>query len=1124
MRTSFSRLLLTSLFAISSLVICWGASVPQSFGTEKSAPAVLKSAYGHPPLVFEPNTGQTDPSVRFLARTRAMTVFFTDTEAVMVLSRSEQPLYDPQRRLKELPKLTQTVVRMKLVGAQKLSEWTGLDKQPGISNYFVGNDPKQWRTSIPNYGRAEARGVYPGVDLICYGTQGQLEYDLAVAPGADPAQVQLAWEGTESLRLNANGDLVLATQLGDVVQKRPRVYQEIGGKQVEVASKYVLAQGNRVRFELARYDRSRRLWIDPVVLAYSTYLGGSSNNYPSGIAVDTAGSAYVVGYTQSTNFPTDSAYQSTYQGGWDAFVTKLAATGSALVYSTYLGGSGYDQANGIAVDATGSAYVVGDTQSANFPTMSPFQSTLQGSENAFVTKLAPAGNALVYSTYLGGSREDIGLGIAVDAPGAAYVTGNATSTNFPLQSPFQSTFQGDGAAFVTKLAPTGNALVYSTYLGGSDSNGGSGIAVDSTGAAYVTGYTDSPDFPTQSAYQATYQGGMDAFVTKLAPAGNALVYSTYLGGSSRDVGSGIAVDSTGAAYVAGYTYSANFPTQSAYQATYPGEIDAFVTKLAPAGNALAYSTYLGGSSNDSGQGIAVDASGSAYVVGYTQSTNFPTQSAYQATLQGGGLDAFVTKLAPAGNALAYSTYLGGSGPDQGFGIAVDATGAAYVTGFTGSVDFPTESAYQNTNLAGASAYTGFVTKFAPFGSAPATPAITTLSPSSATAGGAAFSLAVNGSGFVQQSVVQWNGSSLATTYVSSTQLTASVPANLIAAAGVASISVVNAGNLISNIVLFSINTAANTVPSITGLSPSSVAAGSPAFSLVVNGTNFASTAVVQWNGSSLSTTFVSETELIASVPANLVASQGSASITVLSPGGTVSNTATFFITAATASTTASVPEFGTGGGFITGFYVVNSGDQPASFTITFRDDNGDLVSLSFNGLPSASALSDTIPAYGSGYYEAGNPAAALVAGSALVSSEPSITVQGIFRRHGADNSYYEAAIFTSGGNYEVMFPFDDTTFAAANEQIFTGIAIANMDPMISADVTCTARDPQGNIIPNAVSVPALNPLGHWANYSFPALTGLRGTLDCSSNTKIGVIALRFLGYNGMASLPVIPIR
>jgi hypothetical protein len=515
--------------------------------------------YGNLPLAFEPNVGQTDARVRFLARGGGMTAFFADTETVMVLTRSRRANKPdgPGHQDSRPGEIEQAVVRMKLTGASQRRRPIGLERLPGISNYFLGNDPAKWRTDVPRYARVQYGDVYPGIDLVWYGNRERLEYDFVVAPGADPKQIRVAYEGAESLRVEANGDLVLRTRLGEVRQQKPHVYQESGGNPVEVATRYAIMARNRVGFELAGYDRNRELCIDPVVLVYSTYLAGgsvglatSSDDGGSAIAVDGTGSVYVTGTTGSPKFPTQAPYQAKLQGAENVFVTKLTPGGNALVYSTYLGGSGFDAGRGIAVDGTGSAYITGYTRSANFPTQSPYQANRYGFSSAFVTKLTPGGNALVYSTYLGGGNfdahldvADSGNGIAVDGTGSAYITGFTYSRDFPTQSPYQAKLQGYYNAFVTKLTPAGNALVYSTYLGGSDYDSGNGIAVGGTGSAYITGYTYSTDFPTQSPYQAKGRG--NAFVTKLTSAGNALVYSTYLGGNGDDFGEGIAVDGTG---------------------------------------------------------------------------------------------------------------------------------------------------------------------------------------------------------------------------------------------------------------------------------------------------------------------------------------------------------------------------------------------------------------------------------------------------------------------------------------------------------------------------------------------------------------------------------------------------
>ncbi|MCK4462592.1 MAG: SBBP repeat-containing protein, partial [candidate division Zixibacteria bacterium] len=338
------------------------------------------------------------------------------------------------------------------------------------------------------------------------------------------------------------------------------------------------------------------------------------------------------------------------------------------------------------------AYVTGSTGSTDFPTLNPYQTDHGGYYyDAFVTKLSSSGNSLVYSTYLGGSNYDWGFGIAVDGSGSAHVTGQTRSTDFPTLNPYQTNNGGGyNDVFVTKLSSSGNSLVYSTYLGGSGGDEGWSIAVDSSGSAYLTGNTYSTDFPTLNSYQ-TYQGNIDAFVTKLSISGNSLLYSTYLGGSSVDSGMSIAVDGSGSAYVTGSTGSTDFPTLNPYQNDQGGD-DVFVTKLSSLGNSLLYSTYLGGSSLDRVKSIAVDSSGSAYLTGYTGSTDFPTLYPYQTDQ--GGEDVFVTKLSSSGNSLIYSTYLGGSGYDWGYGIAVDDSGSAYVTGSTGSTDFPTLNPYQ----------------------------------------------------------------------------------------------------------------------------------------------------------------------------------------------------------------------------------------------------------------------------------------------------------------------------------------------------------------------------------------------------------------------------------------------
>jgi hypothetical protein len=676
-------------------LFCAGALLPAAllFGaaprTEPALPPRVVDSYGKLPLSFEANRGQTARQVKFLARGPGYTLFLTPDAAVLSLHRQK----------------ANVVLRMRLQGANARASVTGADALPGKSNYFIGSDPSQWRTDVPTYAGVKYAAVYPGIDLVYHGNQRLLEYDFLVAPGADPRAIGIRFQGARKLTVNRDGALVIGLGGSEVIEPAPVVYQEVGGRRQTVAGRYVLRGKGRVGFSVAEYDRSRPLVIDPV-LVYSTYLGGSGNDDGTAIAVDTSGNAYVTGSTSSTNFPTTpGAFQTTNGGGtndYDAFVTKLNATGSALVYSTYLGGAGRNPGLAIAVDASGNAYVTGFTNGSFPVTQGAFQTTFgAGGFNAFVSKLSATGSALLYSTYLGGSVYDEGCGIAVDASGNAYVTGVASSPDFPTTpGALQTSYGGMQDAFVTKLNAAGSALVYSTYLGGSDYDWGRGIAADASGNAYVIGSTQSSNFPTTAgAFQTILSGEGNAFVSKLSPTGTALIYSTYLGGGG-DFGSGggIAVDVSGNAYLTGATDSSSFPTTpGAFQTTSGGWKDAFVTELNATGSALVYSTYLGGSSSDYGNGITVDPWGDAYIIGITYSSDFPTTPGAVQTTFGGVFDAFVSKLNADGSALLYSTYLGGNNHDWGFGTALDASGNAYVTGCTDSSDFPTTpSAFQTT--------------------------------------------------------------------------------------------------------------------------------------------------------------------------------------------------------------------------------------------------------------------------------------------------------------------------------------------------------------------------------------------------------------------------------------------
>jgi hypothetical protein len=650
-------------------------------GRTAPAPAIVEAA---PPswLRFEPNQGQTDEAVRFLARGPDYGLHLSRTSATLALGRPGQ---------------RPAVVTMRLAGAAPV-EPAGDGLQRGKSSYLLGGDRSRWRTGVPGYAGVRYREVRPGVDLVYHGSgQGRLEYDLVLAPGADPRELRMTFGGVERTTVDPDGTAVLRLAGGSALRKAPpRAYQEgAGGERVAVVASYRVGSDGSLGFDVGAFDRARPLIIDPELL-FSTYFGGSNSDGATALARDSSGAIYLAGYTLSANFPTVTPVQGGNAGSYDVYVTKLFE-GNTIAYSTYLGGNGEDRATGLAVDGAGNVYVTGFTYSSNFPTSVPLQGASAGAPDAFVAKLGGTG-ALVYSTYLGGAGADASYGVAVDSGGAAYVTGYTASTDFPTAAPIQAALSGSSDAFVAKLNDAGSALVYSTYLGGTGDEVSNGIAVDSTGRAHLVGWTASSNFPTALPVQASRAGASDVFVARLSPAGSALSFSTYLGGAGTDVGLAIAVDPSFGVYVAGYTNSADFPMLSALQGEFRGTFDGFVSKLTAPGTALAYSTYLGGSFHDRANAIAL-ADGQATVVGYTESLNFPVSSPSQATHGGGLGDAFVTTVSTTGSALVTSSYLGGGAEDNAHAVTVG-NGHTFVAGTTSSSNFPVVKPIQGTNRGG----------------------------------------------------------------------------------------------------------------------------------------------------------------------------------------------------------------------------------------------------------------------------------------------------------------------------------------------------------------------------------------------------------------------------------------
>ena len=593
-------------------------------------------AYGKLPLSFIPNEGQaTDEAVRYYAQGAGYGFFFTKDGARLSFANGEGRGH---------------ALGLSFLGANPHATLEAQKRLSGEANYLMGDDPAKWQQGLPTHAALLYGGLWPGIDMTVHGEGGKLKYEFHLKPGSSVEDVRLAYRGAEGLSVGAGGQLLVQTSLGVIKDAAPVSYQRIGGERVPVESRYVLkGDGGGYGFAVGAYDPSYPLVIDPG-LDYSTFLGGTGFDQGFGIAVRD-GRAYVTGDTDSADFPTTTgAFDTTHNGDHDAFVTKLNASGSALVYSTFLGGTNFDVGGGIAVDGEGRAYVTGQTASEDYPTTpGAFDRTFNGAD-AFVTKLNTSGSALVYSTFLRATAFTTAEGIAV-REGRAYVTGETDSSNFrTTQGAFDRTFNGAEDAFVTKLNALGSALVYSTFLGGTNFDFGRDIAVDASGRAYVTGDTDSAGYPTTTgAFDTTFNfgnfGAGDAFVTKLNASGSALAYSTFLGGTDQDNGRGIAVDASGSAYVTGFTDSEDYPTTTgAFDTTLNNPSDAFVTKLNASGSALAYSTFLGSTNNDGGEGIAVDGTSRAYVTGFTTFSDFPTTTGAFDTSLGNSDDAFVTKL------------------------------------------------------------------------------------------------------------------------------------------------------------------------------------------------------------------------------------------------------------------------------------------------------------------------------------------------------------------------------------------------------------------------------------------------------------------------------------------------
>lgn len=713
MQTAALRRFPTGALLLGALVVgaAFGGKQPASSHRKPvPAPATTAAAPAVLPLPFELNKGQTGSTARFLARSGGGTFQVTPDGGLLVLPARPTP------HAGGAAGRSPAALRLRVAGGNPRPRVTGKAALPGKVHYFLGRDPAKWRTNIPTYRKVRCEAVYPGVDLVYYGAQGAMEYDLVVRPGADPAAIRLRYEGAAGARLDARGDLLLRVAGTEVRQHAPLVYQQEGNRRRSVAGAYqlALAPGGvpEVRFALGDYDRRRTLVIDPV-LDFSTYLG----NLPGGtsltnvsevraVAADARGSAYAAGYANLS--PNNDGI---------LFVTKLTPSGADIAYTTYYGGMFPSIVMDIAVDAQGAVYLTGSTGSLDLPVVNAFQPEhgpipppapmeLGEAEDAFVAKLGPQGDELVYSSYLGGSGTDIAYGISVDAQGSACVAGATRSPDLPITAgAFQTTLHPPAGqahdGFVTRIAPDGGSLIYSTFVGGEHNDQCWDVEVDATGHAFVAGGTGSADFPvTPGAFKGELSG-LDAFVMELLPDGSAPVYATLLGGSTADYAQALALDPSGYVYVTGYTNSADFPLVHAAQPQRAGLSDLFVACVAPGGGNLKYSTYLGGAASflnpcEAVSAIAVDPRGNALVTGSTFAADFPLVAAIQGVRQSPDQvpDAFVTLLKYSGDQILFSTYLGGNQFDAGQDIALDPQGRAYLGGRTTSTDFPLAFARQ----------------------------------------------------------------------------------------------------------------------------------------------------------------------------------------------------------------------------------------------------------------------------------------------------------------------------------------------------------------------------------------------------------------------------------------------
>jgi hypothetical protein len=658
---------------------------PSAAGAATGRALAARAAFARLPLYFFENQGQLDEEVAYYARQGGASLYFTPGEMVMALPES--------------------VLRLRLVGANPRVRITGAEEQAARFSHFAGSDPDGWHSGIRSYGQVVYHDLYPGVDLRYVGRNGALKYEFVLQPGADPAAIRLSYAGVEEIRLTDDGDLLIVPEGADSAaplrDAAPLVYQEIDGLGVPVAANFRLYDDHTYGFALGTYDPAYPLVIDPD-LSYSTFLGGGNGDRAEAIALDGDGYVYVAGRTWSGDFPTTAgAYDQNSHGSGDLFVSVLDPTLSTLLYSTYLGGGDSELVFDLILDDAGQVYLMGLSNSGDFPTtVGAYDVGYNGSGDAFVSVLDSTLSTLAYSTFLGGGASDWAMAARLDGAGNVYVVGYTDSSTFPTTAAaYDRSHAGGHDAWVGVLNPTLSSLLYATFLGGAGDEVGGDLALDGAGKVYVAGRTASSDFPTTaSAYDTGHNGGSDAFVSVLDLSLSSLSYSTFLGGSGDDMCYEMALGGEGSVLLVGDTPSADFPTTSgAYDTSPNGSSDVFVSMLDPTLSNLSYSTLLGGGVTDLAYGLALDSGGAAYVTGQTQSSDFPTTAGAYDTQYNGNLDAFVSVLSPTLSDLAFSTFLGGTEGDWGAAVALDPGGSIYLAGATYSDGFPVTAGAYDTS-------------------------------------------------------------------------------------------------------------------------------------------------------------------------------------------------------------------------------------------------------------------------------------------------------------------------------------------------------------------------------------------------------------------------------------------